>query len=118
MPQTPLPTQQVDNTIPPHNVIVYPGGNCVVHHMFRTSVADAMEREHPNAYVTAHLKVPGKMFRIALRKSLSDKGVVGSTSKILGFIECKVREATVAVTAATSLSRDGDVNHAEHAQHT
>ncbi len=100
------------------NVVVYPGGNCVVHHMFGTSVADAVEREYPDAYVTAHLEVPGEMFCIALRKSLSDKGVVGSTSDILGFIERKVGEAAVAVAAAASSSRDGDVNRVERAGHT
>jgi quinolinate synthase len=100
------------------NVVVYSRGNCVVHHMFRMSVADAMEWEYPNAYVTAHLKVPAKMFCIALRKSPLDMGVVGSMSNILGFIERKVGEATVAVTAAALSSRDGDVNHAERAGHT
>ena len=43
--------------------------------------------------MTAHLEVPGEMFRIALQKSLVDDGVVGSTSNILNFIERKVREA-------------------------
>ncbi len=27
------------------NIVVYPGGNCVVHHMFRTLVMDAVEQE-------------------------------------------------------------------------
>jgi quinolinate synthase len=84
------------------NIVVYSQGNWVVHHMFGTSVMDAVERKYPNAYVTTHLEVPGKMFRIALRKSLSDKGVVGSMNNILGFIKRKVGEAPVAVTAATS----------------
>ncbi len=66
--------------------------------------------------MTAHLKVPGEMFRIALRKSLSDRGVVVSTSNILGFIERKVGE--VAVAAAALLSRNGDVDRAERAGHT
>jgi hypothetical protein len=78
----------------------------------------AVEREYPNAYVTAHLEVPGKMFHISLRMSLLDEGVVGSTSKILDFIKRKIGEAAVAVAAAVSSSRDGDVDHAEHARHT
>jgi quinolinate synthase len=67
------------------NVVVYPGENCVVHHMFGTSVADAMEREYPDAYMTAHPKVPGKMFHIALRKSLSDKGGGGEHEQHTGL---------------------------------
>jgi quinolinate synthase len=97
---------------------MYPRGNCVVHHMFRTSVADAVEQEYPNAYVTTQLKVPGKIFRIVLKKSLSDEGMVGSTSNTLGFIKRKVGEAAVTVAAAVSSCQDGDVNHAEHAGHT
>jgi hypothetical protein len=68
--------------------------------------------------MTTHLEVPGKMFRITMRKSLSDKGVVGSTSAILSFIERKVGETAVAVAAAASSSWDGDINHAERAEHT
>ena len=84
------------------NVIVYPSGNCVVHHMFGSSVVEAVERDYPDAYVTAHLEVPGEMFHIALRKSLTDGGVVGSTSNILNFIERKVGEAAIAAAAVAS----------------
>ncbi|KAL3817061.1 hypothetical protein ACHAXA_000111 [Cyclostephanos tholiformis] len=75
------------------NIVVYPHGNCVVHHMFGSSVVDAVIRDYPDAYVTAHLEVPGEMFQIALRRSHDDMGVVGSTSNILNFIERKVGEA-------------------------
>jgi len=75
------------------NVNVFPAGNCVVHHMFGRSVVDAVLRDYEDAYVTAHLEVPGEMFQIALRKSLDDEGVVGSTSNILEFIERKVEAA-------------------------
>jgi hypothetical protein len=51
--------------------------------MFRTLVVDAVEWEYPDAYVTAHLEVPNKMFHIVLRRSLLDEGVVGSMSDIL-----------------------------------
>jgi len=75
------------------NINVYPSGNCVVHHMFGHSVVDTVLNDYDDAYVTAHLEVPGEMFQIALRKSLDDEGVVGSTSNILNFIERKVEEA-------------------------
>ncbi|KAL7516589.1 hypothetical protein ACHAWX_001588 [Stephanocyclus meneghinianus] len=75
------------------NIHVYPAGNCVVHHMFGQSVVDAVANSYSDAYVTAHLEVPGEMFQIALQKSLNDEGVVGSTSNILNFIERKVEEA-------------------------
>ncbi|KAL7528846.1 hypothetical protein ACHAWF_002731, partial [Thalassiosira exigua] len=75
------------------NIDVYPSGNCVVHHMFGQSVVDTVLKKYSDAYVTAHLEVPGEMFQIALRKSLDDEGVVGSTSNILNFIERKVEEA-------------------------
>lgn len=75
------------------NINVYPSGNCVVHHMFGQSVVDTVNDDYGDAYVTAHLEVPGEMFQIALRKSLDDEGVVGSTSNILNFIERKVEEA-------------------------
>jgi quinolinate synthase len=75
------------------NIDVYPSGNCVVHHMFGQSVVDTVMNDYSDAYVTAHLEVPGEMFQIALQKSLVDDGVVGSTSNILNFIERKVTEA-------------------------
>ena len=78
------------------NMNVYPNGNCVVHHMFGKSVVDTVLNDYDDAYVTAHLEVPGEMFQIALRKSLVDEGVVGSTSNILNFIERKVEEASTA----------------------
>jgi quinolinate synthase len=75
------------------NVNVYPSGNCVVHHMFGSEVVDAVKRNYKDAYVTAHLEVPGEMFQVAMEKSMQDKGVVGSTSDILNFITKKVNEA-------------------------
>ena len=78
------------------NMNVYPSGNCVVHHMFGKSVVDTVLNDYDDAYVTAHLEVPGEMFQIALKKSLDDEGVVGSTSNILNFIERKVEEAAAA----------------------
>ncbi|KAL9189407.1 hypothetical protein ACHAXT_009082 [Thalassiosira profunda] len=75
------------------NIDVYPSGNCVVHHMFGRSVVETVLNDYADAYVTAHLEVPGEMFQIALTKSLDDEGVVGSTSNILNFIERKVEAA-------------------------
>jgi len=84
------------------NINVYPSGNCVVHHMFGQSVVDTVNNDYKDAYVTAHLEVPGEMFQIALRKSLDDEGVVGSTSNILNFIERKVEEAAREVGVGSS----------------
>ena len=72
---------------------VFPSGNCVVHHMFGAQVVQTVQQHYPDAYVTAHLEVPGEMFQIAMQQSLSDRGVVGSTSDILKFIARKVQEA-------------------------
>lgn len=71
---------------------VYPSGNCVVHHMFGNEVVKTVKNYYEDAYVTAHLEVPGEMFEIAMEKSLEGKGIVGSTSDILNFISKKVKE--------------------------
>jgi quinolinate synthase len=78
------------------NLVVFQQGNCVVHHMFGAEVVDMVMDSYynePNTYMTAHLEVPGEMFEIAMTKSLSDEGVVGSTSDILNFITRKVEQA-------------------------
>jgi quinolinate synthase len=76
------------------NLVVFPQGNCIVHHMFGSEVVNTV-REHyyEDCFMTAHLEVPGEMFEIAMEKSLVDEGVVGSTSDILNFITRKVTEA-------------------------
>ncbi|MDH3727624.1 MAG: hypothetical protein OER77_08845, partial [Myxococcales bacterium] len=48
---------------------------------------------YPDAFVTAHLEVPGEMFTLALEAQRRGEGVVGSTSNILSFILGKVDEA-------------------------
>jgi quinolinate synthase len=78
------------------SLVIFPAGNCVVHHMFGQSVVDAVRRNYDDCYVTAHLEVPGEMFEIAMAKSLRDQGVVGSTSDILKFIAAKVQAAAAA----------------------
>ncbi len=79
-------------------------GTCIVHHMFGDEVAAQVREDYPDAFVSAHLEVPGEMFRVALeRQRANDAGVAGSTSNILGFIERKVR-AQVASGVAKRLS--------------
>jgi quinolinate synthase len=61
-------------------------GSCAVHHMFGEEVVSRVQKEHPNAYYTAHLEVPGEMFALAAEAQEEERGVVGSTSNILSFI--------------------------------
>lgn len=68
-------------------------GTCIVHHMFGAGVVEVVRRDYGDAFVTAHLEVPGEMFEIALEAQRHDRGVVGSTSNILDFIAKKVEEA-------------------------
>lgn len=68
-------------------------GACIVHHMFGREVVARVRAEHPDAMVTAHLEVPGEMFALGLEAQRAGRGVVGSTSDILGFMERKVRDA-------------------------
>lgn len=75
------------------NINVFPHGNCVVHHMFGNEVVNTVRENYTDAFVTAHLEVPGEMFEIAMEKSLHGQGVVGSTSDILKFISTKVASA-------------------------
>jgi quinolinate synthase len=84
------------------NIDVYPSGNCVVHHMFGSEVVDTVKRNYDDAFVTAHLEVPGEMFQVAMEKSLEGRGVVGSTSDILKFITKKVDEAAKGESSSTS----------------
>jgi quinolinate synthase len=88
----PLHNRATLSSIVQENLVVFPAGNCIVHHMFGQSVVDTVHRHYHHAYVTAHLEVPGEMFDIALQKSFVDQGVVGSTSDILNFITRKVQE--------------------------
>ncbi len=71
-------------------------GNCVVHHMFGRDVVEQVRAHYPDAYVTAHLEVPGEMFALGLEGQRRGAGVVGSTSDILKFIEKMVGEAIAA----------------------
>jgi quinolinate synthase len=68
-------------------------GICVVHHMFGDAVTAKIQRDYPNALLTAHFEVPGEMFSLAAEAALHGRGVVGSTSNILAFISERVRDA-------------------------
>ena len=68
-------------------------GNCVVHHMFGAEVVARVASEYPQAHITAHLEVPGEMFALALAAQKMGRGVVGSTSDILGYITKQVKAA-------------------------
>lgn len=68
-------------------------GTCIVHHMFDGQVVERVRREHPQSFVTAHFEVPGEMFALGFEAQTEGRGVVGSTSNILEFIDSKVREA-------------------------
>jgi quinolinate synthase len=68
-------------------------GICIVHHMFGADVAARVRDDYPDAFVTAHLEVPGEMFALGLAAQKRGHGVVGSTSDILGFIAGKVHAA-------------------------
>lgn len=71
-------------------------GNCVVHHMFGADVVTRVEESYKDAFVAAHLEVPGEMFALGLERKKSDAGVVGSTADILSFILRKTGESIAA----------------------
>ncbi len=68
-------------------------GNCVVHHMFGQQVVETVRDKYRGAFITAHLEVPGEMFRLALDAQHSGRGVVGSTANILAFVAERVESA-------------------------
>ncbi len=72
---------------------VFEQGTCIVHHMFGREVVDRVKASYGDAFMTAHLEVPGEMFALAAEAQRADQGVVGSTSNILEFITRKVDEA-------------------------
>jgi|EP00670_Eutreptiella_braarudii_P001728 quinolinate synthase len=77
-------------------------GTCIVHHMFGEGVAKKIRKEYPDAYVTAHLEVPGEMFAVALEAQHAGRGVVGATSNILSFITEKAQQMIAAGKPATA----------------
>ncbi|RMH44888.1 MAG: hypothetical protein D6689_01245 [Deltaproteobacteria bacterium] len=71
-------------------------GVCIVHHMFGDHVVAAVREQCADAFITAHLEVPGEMFALALQAQRQGRGVVGSTSNILSFVAGKVEQAAAA----------------------
>ena len=62
--------------------------------MFGGEVARRVAEGYKDAFLTAHLEVPGEMFELAAQaKRERDMGVVGSTQNILDFVREKTREA-------------------------
>ena len=46
-------------------------GVCIVHHMFGDAVATQVQRDYTDAFLTAHLEVPGEMFAFGVRRRSS-----------------------------------------------
>lgn len=72
---------------------IFEQGSCVVHHMFGAEVVERVRRDYPDALVAAHLEVPGEMFELGMEGQRVGRGVVGSTSNILTFINEQVEAA-------------------------
>jgi quinolinate synthase len=75
-------------------------GVCIVHHMFGDAVVSQVRHDYADAFVTAHLEVPGEMFSLGFQAQRNGRGVVGSTSNILDFIGKKVDAAVAAAKPA------------------
>lgn len=68
-------------------------GTCIVHHLFGHEVVEKIHEMYCDAFLTAHLEVPGEMFSLAMEAKRRGMGVVGSTQNILDFIKQRVQEA-------------------------
>lgn len=71
----------------------YQDGTCIVHHLFGHEVVEKINEMYCDAFLTAHLEVPGEMFSLAMEAKKRGMGVVGSTKNILDFIKERVQEA-------------------------
>lgn len=71
----------------------YQDGTCIVHHLFGHEVVEKIKEMYCDAFLTAHLEVPGEMFSLAMEAKRRGMGVVGSTKNILDFIKERVQEA-------------------------
>lgn len=74
-------------------MVVFQEGTCIVHHLFGHEVVERIKYMYCDAFLTAHLEVPGEMFSLAMEAKKRGMGVVGSTQNILDFIKQKVQEA-------------------------
>lgn len=54
---------------------------------------DTIKEMYCDAFLTAHLEVPGEMFSLAMEAKRRGMGVVGSTQNILDFIKDRVQES-------------------------
>ncbi|MED6193682.1 hypothetical protein PIB30_021822 [Stylosanthes scabra] len=68
-------------------------GTCIVHHLFGHEVVEKIKEMYCDAFLTAHLEVPGEMFSLAMEAKRRGMGVVGSTQNILDFIKDRVQES-------------------------
>ncbi|KAJ9677909.1 hypothetical protein PVL29_022721 [Vitis rotundifolia] len=71
----------------------YQDGTCIVHHLFGHEVVEKINEMYCDAFLTAHLEVPGEMFSLAMEAKRRGMGVVGSTQNILDFIKQRVQES-------------------------
>lgn len=71
----------------------YQDGTCIVHHLFGHEVVQKIKEMYCDAFLTAHLEVPGEMFSLAMEAKGRGMGVVGSTQNILDFIKQRVEES-------------------------
>ncbi|KAK3226100.1 hypothetical protein Dsin_005962 [Dipteronia sinensis] len=71
----------------------YQDGTCIVHDLFGHEVVEKINEMYCDAFLTAHLEVPGEMFSLAMEAKRRGMGVVGSTQNILDFIKQRVQEA-------------------------
>jgi quinolinate synthase len=65
-------------------------------------VVETVQDQYPDVLITAHLEVPGEMFRLAFDAQMEGRGVIGSTSNILSFIGAKVDDAIASGSASSS----------------
>ncbi|XP_020588190.1 quinolinate synthase, chloroplastic [Phalaenopsis equestris] len=71
----------------------YQDGKCIVHDLFGHEVVKKLNELYCDAFLTAHLEVPGEMFSLAMEAKRRGMGVVGSTQNILDFITRRVQDA-------------------------
>ncbi|KAL6319740.1 hypothetical protein AAG906_026835 [Vitis piasezkii] len=82
----------------------YQDGTCIVHHLFGHEVVEKINEMYCDAFLTAHLEVPGEMFSLAMEAKRRGTGVVGSTQNILDFIKQRVQESLDKNRMTTSIS--------------
>ncbi|MCO4764027.1 MAG: quinolinate synthase NadA [Myxococcales bacterium] len=99
-----LPDAEIAALHPAHNraslrrvlagLRIFEQGTCIVHHLFGRDVVQLVRDHYSDAFISAHLEVPGEMFALAAELVPEGRGVVGSTSNILSFINARIDETT------------------------